>query len=41
MIWPLRWLTTDKSVDTIERVNNEELMEKHNIRLYGPRLEAE
>jgi len=36
-----KWLTTDKSVDTIERVNNEELMEKHNIRLYGPRLEAE
>ena len=36
-----RWLTTSKSVDTIERVNSEELMEKHNIRLYGPRVQAE
>ena len=39
-----RWLTTEKSVDTMERVNcesKEELMEKHNIRLYGPRVQAE
>jgi len=39
-----KWLTTEKSVDTMERVNcesKEELMEKHNIRLYGPRVQAE
>merc|ERR550517_2306331 len=39
-----RWLTTSRSVDELERVvsdTNEELMEKHNIRLYGPRLDAE
>ena len=39
-----RWLTTSRSVDTMERVvgeNKEELMLKHNIRLYGPRLQAE
>merc|ERR1711971_1334760 len=39
-----RWLTTSRSVDELQRVvseNNEELMEKHNIRLYGPRLDAE
>merc|ERR1712037_1093908 len=36
-----KWLTTSKSEDTIERVNSEELMEKHSIRLYGPRVQAE
>jgi len=39
-----KWLTTSRSVDELERVvseNNDELMEKHNIRLYGPRLDAE
>jgi len=39
-----KWLTTSRSVDELERVvsdTNEELMEKHNIRLFGPRLDAE